>query len=419
MKLKDINLLYVATLLFLLLSSNANILSSNTAAWFITMFLIIVIGLVRRRFEAAEMKSLLIFSVVYVLFVVLRFYLVNELEIDYLGSDLLFLVKYAWLAFIICAILKEETIAYMVKVMTHLSVVSFVFFALQLIAPETMFKIFSAVSVPTGNSLPGYTNFLVFTFTRGFHDYSNSGFVWEPGAFGCFLVLALMFHFFLNRFRFDGTAIILIIANITTFSTTNYLGLFVLFILAYRYRVPKLNIWVLVLLPVLIALVVFVPFLGDKIIDTYKEDMRDLNHLKVLEKFYRHNRMEIPLNRFSSMWHIINSFGDKLILGVSNKYNDTLNKQFTVNISNGIFDFFAKFGIVGFLYLMYRYIRFCRPYVVKIENLVYCALIILALSFGEPILILPFVLVFLFLRIKQNTIDFVDKSKEQERFASI
>jgi hypothetical protein len=414
---KDINVQYLITFFFLLLTANANFLSSSTPGWFIIMFLMILAGVIKRQFEKREMINILWFSIAYLLFIFFRFYVINELETEYLTSDILFLVKYIFLSFIFCAILKDEAIAYIVKVVTHLAVLSFIFFILQLLAPEAMFRVFSAISFPTGNMIPGYTNFLLFTYTKGFHDYSNSGFVWEPGAFGCFLVIALMFHFFLNRFKFDNTAIILVIANITTFSTTNYLGLFVLLILAYRFRVPKINIYILIFIPVIIALVVFIPFLGDKIIDTYKEDMRDLNHLKVLEKYYRHNRMQIPLNRFSSMWHIINSFGDKLILGVSNKYNDILNKAYTVNISNGIFDFFAKFGIVGFLYLIYRYVRFCRLYVVKFENVVYCILILLALSFGEPILILPFVLIFMFLRKGQTPIGY--KEKESGNLAGV
>lgn len=410
--IKYFNLNYLITFLFLMLTANANILSSSTLGWFVVLFLMIIAGITKRQFEKTDLMNILRFSAAYLAYVFFRFYVVNELETDYLLSDIVFLIKYVFLSFVLCAILKDETIAYIVKVMTHLAALSFVFFGLQLLAPEAMYKIFSAISVDTGNSIPGYTNFLLFTYTRGFHDFSNSGFVWEPGAFGCFLVLTLMFHFFLNRFKFDGTTWILILANISTFSTTNYLGLVVLLILAYRYRVPKINIWVLLIIPVVGLMVVFIPFLGDKIIDTYKEDMRDLNHLKVLEKYYHHNHMQIPLNRFSSMWHIINSFGDKLILGVSNRYNDILNKAYTVNISNGIFDFFAKFGVMGFIYLMYRYLKFCKPYLQNFENMVYCVLIILALSFGEPVLILPFILIFLFLRPTQTTIGY---KKQKER----
>lgn len=412
----SINIYYLITLFFLLLTSNANFLALSTPAWFIVLFLMIVSGVIKRRFEKRDMMNLFWFSVAYVAYMLIRFYAINDLENEYLSSDMIFLIKYVSLAFTLCAILKEETIAYIVKVVTHLAILSFVFYIIQLIAPETMYNVFTTVSPDLGSLLPGYSNLVLFTYTRGFHDFSNSGFVWEPGAYGCFLVITLMFHFFLNKFRFDNTAMILILASILTFSTTTYLGLVVLMILAYRFRVPKINIWVLVLIPVIVGLFIFIPFLADKIIDTYQEDMRDLNHLKILEKYYRHNRMQIPLNRFSSMWYIINTFGDKLIMGISNKYNDLLNKTYTVNISNGIFDFFAKFGIVAFLYMSFKYLSFCRRYVFKAENLIYCMLILLGLSFGEPVLFLPFILTFFFLRKKQTPIGYKEQEEPQNDY---
>jgi hypothetical protein len=88
--------------------------------------------------------------------------------------------------------------------------------------------------------------------------------------------------------------------------------------------------------------------------------------------------------------------------------------MYPVNISNGIFDFFAKFGIIGFIYLLYHYIRFCQPYVIRPVNVIYCILILLGLSFGEPILFLPFILIFLFLRKAQTTIGFKEKEKQKE-----
>ncbi|TWR27586.1 hypothetical protein FPZ43_14040 [Mucilaginibacter pallidiroseus] len=393
---KKIDLDYIITFFFLMLTANANFLSSSTIGWFVIMALMIIVGVSRKQFNKEDMQHIFIFTLCYSFYVLFRFFLINDLAPDYLGSDMIFLCKYVFLAFVVATVLKERAIAYIVKVTTHLTVISFVFYALQLLSHETMYRTFSAINFPTGNEIPGYTNVLFFTFTQGFHDFSNSGFVWEPGSFGCFLVITLMFHFFLNRFKFDGTAIILIIGNISTFSTTNYLGLLVLLFLAYRYRVPKINLWVLIMIPVCILLVIFIPFLGDKIIETYSEDMRDLNHLRVLEKYYRHNRMQIPLNRFSSMWHIMDSFGNKLIMGVSNKYNEILNKSYTVNISNGVFDFFAKFGVLGFLYLAFRYGRFCKTFVSKNENVAYCLGILLITSFGEPILALPFILIFMF-----------------------
>lgn len=413
MKFKNFDLNYFVTLFFLLISANANFFATTPIAWFAVMLLMTVVAVYKKAIDRKEIRIISTFAGVYLLLVSFRFFVINDYEIDYYYSDLLFLFKYIYLAWIVAVILRETAFANIVKVMAHLTIISLVFFAFQLLSPETMFRLFSSMNISTGNTIPGYSNIVLFTFTQGFHDYSNSGFVWEPGAFGCFLVLTLLMHFFLNKFRFDGLAWLFIIANITTFSTTNYLGLMVLLFLAYRYRVPKINFYVLVLVAAIVLAFIFIPFLQNKIVDTYVEDMRDLKHLKMLEKWYHHNRMEIPLNRFSSMVYIYEQFQGKLILGVSSKYNDILNKSYTVNISNGIFDFMAKMGLVGFLALMVYYVRMCKPYVLRWENIVYCVLILLALSFGEPILFLPIVMIFFFVKIDQ--IPFSRYSAERER----
>ncbi|AMR34064.1 hypothetical protein A0256_22750 [Mucilaginibacter sp. PAMC 26640] len=405
MKFKNFDSNYFLTLLFLLLSANANVLSSSTVGFVLVISLMVIVAIVRKAINKEEVNRLLIFSGVFVAYILVRFYFINDLATDYLLSDFTFLFKYILVSFLFCLLLGDKLLANVVKVVTHLTLLSFVFFAVQLLAGEFMAKTFSSINFPTGNDVPGYHNVFLFTYTQGFHDFANAGFVWEPGAFGCFLVITLMFHLFLNKFKFDSTAITLIIGNITTFATTNYLGLMVLFFLAYRYRIPKINIYLLMFIPTVILAFIFIPFLGDKIVDTYKEDMRDLNHLKVLEKWYHHNRMQIPLNRFSSMWFILDSFGSKLIMGVSNKYNDVLNRSYTVNISNGVFDFVAKFGFIGLIYLIYRYARFCFAFVLRWENVVYCVVILLILSFGEPILFLPIVMIFLFLKRVQKPLN--------------
>nr|WP_294941957.1 hypothetical protein [uncultured Mucilaginibacter sp.] len=411
---KKIDINYFIMLAFLLLSANANIISSTMVAWGIIIVGFLSYAIINKLMTRKEVNMFGIFAGIYLLYVTVRFLAFNDLENDYLYSDYTFLFKYALVSFLVCVLLKDKLLANFVKVMVHLTIISLVFYALQLLAPAVMYKIFTTLNFPTGNTIPGYTNALFFTYTQGFHDFSNSGFVWEPGAFGCFLVLTLMFHFFLNKFKYDNITILLIIANITTFSTTNYLGLLVLVFLSYRYKVPKINIYVLILVPAIILAFVFIPFLGNKIVDTYNEDMRDLKHLKVLERYYHHNRMEIPLNRFSSMVYIYDTFGSKLILGVSNKYNDVLNKSYTVNISNGVFDFIAKFGVVGLLYLLFKYSRFCKQYVLTWENLVYCTLILLALSFGEPILFLPIIMIFLFIGDKQKAFSRYGAQEEPE-----
>ena len=345
-----------------------------------------------------DLRIIGVFSLIYLAFVFIRDFGINGLETEFFYSDVNFLFKFIYTTYIYYLLVREKVSSYLIKVVFHLTILSFFFYSLQLIGfGDDIFRFSKSLNLRPEIDFPDYTNFLFFTYIRGQHEYRNAGFAWEPGAFGCFLSIVLMLNFFLNKFTFDRKSIIFIIAIITTLSTTDYLALLVLVFCAYRYRVSKLNIWVILLLLISALVVIYVPFLGDKISDTYQADMDDLNRLKSLEVFYKHTKTQIPLNRFSSMVFLYNSFGFELILGVSNKYDIILSEVFNINISNGLFDFMARFGLVGLIYLIYGYTKFCLANVLKLELLIYCIVVILMLGFGEPILAVPAILIFMFL----------------------
>ena len=403
--LKKIDIFYIITLLFLLLSSNANFLSANNIYWFIILGFISTVAVSKKILNITDLKIIILFALIYLILVALRDIFINELDSELILSDVIFLFKYLLLSFVYVATLKEKVIPYLVRVIVHLTVLSFFFFFLQIIGfADIIYRYSQALNLPSGNNIEGYTNFVFFSFTRGRHDYANSGFVWEPGAFGCFLSIALLLHFFVNKFRFDKSAIILLLGIITTFSTTTYLALLVILFLTYRARLPKVNRWIILLVPVFLFLIISIPILSDKIGETYYEDMSDLNRLTILERYYRRQNQQIPLNRFASMQYIYTSFGSHLLLGVNNKYNVILNKKMDVDISNGIFDFLAKFGLVGYLFLLYCYGKVCFMYLRNRELLIYCILVFIIIGFGEPMLHLPMMLMFIFLYLwKINT----------------
>jgi len=399
---KKIDIYYIITFLFLLLSANSNILSASDICWFSILALMLIVAISKKQLTIKNIRTIGLFSIIYLVLVVIRDFVVNDLGTEFLLSDGFFLVKYIFLTFIYCTILKEKAAYYLVRVMVHLTILSFFFFFCQLIGlNDYIYRFSMALNLKSDNTIPGYTNFIIFTFTKGLHDYRNSGFVWEPGSFGCFLTIALLLNFFLNKFKIDKKAIIFIIGIITTLSTTDYLALLIVLFLVYRIKVPKFS-WVSVLIVlVAAAIIIIVPLLGEKIADSYYEDMDDLNRLKYLEIFYRHKHMQIPLNRFSSMVYIFDTFNWHLILGETNKYNVILNRVYSINISNGIFDFLAKFGLVGFAYLLYHYAKFCLATVLKWEYVFYCVVALLIIGFGEPLFFLPIVLMFIFLPTKQ------------------
>ncbi len=188
----------------------------------------------------------------------------------------------------------------------------------------------------------------------------NAGFVWEPGAYGCFLVIALLLHFSLNKFKFNKDSLILVLAIITTLSTTAYLGALLVFLLFYRFHGGKLAPLLFVAVPIIAVIAVGVPFLFDKIGNTYEGDKRSLDALDGLNQHFdsgRHGgRGQIPLNRFASATMIYNLFTYKLIWGISNGYpgvNNAMRNR--SNISNGDADIIARYGLIGYGYFFYKY----------------------------------------------------------------
>ncbi|MGY3213788.1 hypothetical protein [Mucilaginibacter sp. HD30] len=399
---KQFDVYYFITLLFLLLSSAANFLSSNDIIWFIILLSFAVFAISKKLLKVPDLRIIAIFSIIYLAFVGVRDTLVNSLAAEYLISDVVFLFKFVYLTFLYCTIMKEKAAHYFVKVMAHLTVISFFFYAIQLVGlRDNLYNFSESLNLQRSYHIDGYTNFVIFTYVKRLHDYRNSGFAWEPGAFGCFLIVALMFNLFLNKFKFDPKSYLFIIGIITTVSTTDYLALIVLLFMVYRYRVPRINFGIILLLLIGGAIFVYIPILGDKIMGTYEEDMDDLRRLKYLEIFYRRMNSQVPLNRFSSMVYLYETFGWQLILGVSNKYDTIVNSKFNINISNGLFDFMAKFGLVGLIPLVYQYARFCWANVKKHEYTIYCVVTLLVLGFGEPIMFLPNIVMFVFLPFEQ------------------
>ncbi|HVW15134.1 MAG TPA: hypothetical protein VHB54_14990 [Mucilaginibacter sp.] len=408
---------YLITLIFLLLSSSANAISHNDYIWFGILVLMFIYALVKKQVKVKDLKMLGVFSLVYLLYVVIRYFVVTNffgvsIDLEFLQSDVLFLFKYGFLTFVYCVILRERLIDNIIKVMLHLTIIDLVIYLFQLVGfADAIYGFSESLGLPKANTIPGFTNFIIFSFTKGLHEYRNSGFVWEPGAYGCFLTITLLFHFFRNKFRFDNIAIVFIVAIITTFSTTNYIALFIVFFLAYRYRVPKLNLWVVLMIPTFVILFMTIPVLGQKIQAVYDDDMDGLKHFKEISMYHKKHSEQIPLNRFASMTYLEDNLGYNLILGLSNKYDAVITKQYNVNISNGIFDFLAKFGVIGLLFLIYGYIKFCANFLKRKEYLVYAVLVLLAISFGEPILFLPLFLVFVFLPFLTVDFDKLEKKR--------
>ncbi len=388
---------YFATVLFLLVSSRANFLSYIEPLIYVFTGFYLLVGIQLNRFTQSDFRFFAKFSIIYFVFITLRALFLTHLSPLFFFYDVSFYLKRFLFVFVYCALLKEKTVPLIVKVTIHGAMISIFFYIAQLIDGNAVFALGAFINLPPRVGNPDYTNFFFFTFDSG-HAIRNCGFVWEPGAYGCFTVMGLLMHFMLNKFKFDIGAIFLVLAIITTLSTTAYLGLFFVFLLYYRVKGGKLGPFLLFAVPVIAFIAVEVPFLFDKIGKTYDVDQHNLDSLDDLTIYYeRSGEGQIHLNRFASATILYNIFGYKLLWGISNGYQGADKVLKNVNISNGDVDFLAKFGVIGYGFFFYRYGRMFKSFLHKNEYVLYCILIFLVLSFGEPMPIFHSSLAFLFL----------------------
>ncbi|MGN6395814.1 MAG: hypothetical protein ACTHMI_09635 [Mucilaginibacter sp.] len=385
---------YFITFLFVLLAGKATFFDDVNICWFFVSAIILWVGLEKRRIYKSDALLFGKFAVIYIAFCTFRSLFLTQLPLHFWLNDVIFLFKFLLPSFLFCAVLKEKAVPYVTKVMIDLAILSLPFYCLQLISGDLVYSIGKAINLPYPH-FDGYVNMLVFTYVK-VHTIRNSGFSWEPGAFGFFLNISLMLHWLTNSFKYDTRAKLVTIAIITTLSTTTYIAFAIMILMYCRARGVKFSTLLVFIAPFLCIAAISLPFLFDKIIDTYHTDMLDIKNIKTLSATYIEMGRVMPLNRFGSMLFLIDSFGYKLIFGISNSYKDTVSLLHNISISNGIFAFCAQFGVLGLGFLFYRSYKFFRNFI-NTELAIYCLLVIGVLGFGECIYLSSLLLSFLFL----------------------
>ncbi|MCO5948035.1 hypothetical protein [Mucilaginibacter flavidus] len=385
---------YFITFLFVLLAGKATFFDDVNACWFIIEGIILWVGLHKQRITKNDVQLFVKFALLYVGFCTFRSFFLTGLPIKYWLNDVVFLFKFILPSFLFCAVLKEKAVYYLTQVMIDLAILSLPLYCLQLISGDLVYNIGKAINLPYAH-FNGYVNMFVFTYVKN-HAIRNSGFSWEPGAFGFMLIMMLMLHWLNNNFKYDTRAKLVTIAIITTLSTTTYIAFAIMILIYCRAKGVRITTLLIFIAPFLCVAVVSLPFLFDKILDTYNKDMLDIKNIHTLSATYIEMGRVMPLNRFGSMLFLIDTFGNKLFFGVSNSYKETVQLLHNISISNGIFAFCAQFGVVGLGCLFYRAYKFFRKYITA-ELAIYCLIVILVLGFGECIYLSSLLLAFLFL----------------------
>ena len=386
---------YFVTLLFVILSAKASFFDLTNMCWVAIDVLLLWVGFEKARFRKSDIELFGKFSLLYIAFCTIRSFFFTHLPVSFYANDILFLFKYIFTSFLFCAVLKDKAIHYLTKVIFQLAILSLPLYCLQLIDGDAVYALGKAINFPHAH-FNGYVNFLVFTYVK-LHHIRNSGFAWEPGAFGFFLNLGLLLHLVTNNFTFNKQAKCVILALITTLSTTTYIAFAFVMLLYFRGRGVKPITVMFFVVPIVCVLAVMVPFMFDKIMLIYNRDIGDMKNIQTLSDWYIQQGETMPLNRFASILYLIGLFGYNLIWGVSNLYNETVPLTKHLNLSNGIFVFMAQFGSIGLCFLMYRCYQFFKKHIRSIELSIYSLMVILICGFGECIFVTSIILCFLFL----------------------
>ncbi|MBE0674152.1 MAG: hypothetical protein IH591_05785 [Bacteroidales bacterium] len=221
----------------------------------------------------------------------------------------------------------------------------------------------------------------------------NCGFAWEPGGFAVYLCLAIFINLFFgksdrNRKR---RLVVLLLALISTQSTTGFVILILIGVFYYLNTSLKTTFLVLPILVVGIVMIFSLPFMTEKIM-SLAEDIHEVD--VIVEAGYARETSITP-QRFSSFVIAIKDFFLNPVLGTGGISGESWTDKIGVNIStiSGIGNLLANFGLVGFLFfsiVSYRTsVLFSRHY--SYRGGILFLLIILGISVSYGILFLPLI----------------------------
>lgn len=260
----------------------------------------------------------------------------------------------------------------------------------------------------------GSKNIILFNF----HEYSlanfrNPGPFWEPGAFATFLLIALIFNHIHDRELFAKKNIVLIIAIITTLSTTGFICLFI-FILYLNYNSLRKNVLTIV-------------FFVLSIIGTIQLYENTSFLKEKIEKDIAYSN-ETTTSRFGSALADYNLFKESPLVGygrsgAKNNFKDEKFFDVDDHRNNGVFNLLVTYGLFITIFYLFKISQTFKKigvfYNLPSYYFLFCFTIFLLLAFSQGILMRPFFYAFLFLPMIFNK-EFLNKLIENRiRYTNI
>jgi hypothetical protein len=278
------------------------------------------------------------------------------------------------------------------KIVYKWSLYIFPFFLLQLIMPDSIFKLNKAIGsifnvVSANLERDNYSNSIFFTMINGVHKERNCGFMWEPGAFGAVLIIAFVIYLYSNKFKFNTKVIAYLVLILSTYSTTAYLNL-LLIPFFYLFN-SKTNNNIFAGSIIVIAAVIFLNFSSSTVLDKINFQFSNLDNDLIRLDYNLEGT--IVLDRFASLVYLFPKIQDNYWIGTGWSFVNEIAQAKTVSLSNGIAYYFVMFGLVGLTFFIYNIYKTGLIFFNSNKKLAILFLIIVInIGFSNPVLLLPF-----------------------------
>lgn len=261
--------------------------------------------------------------------------------------------------FVVLLVLREEFTKTYVNVLYFLTIFSFILFIPSIFFPQ--FDVFlteaSSHFEQTSksdfyrykNNLLIYTVYPTYAMDGSMLFKRNSGPFWEPGAFGSYLLVAIIFNLLHDKKLLSKKNTVFFIALLTTWSTASFIALFLVLSL-YVLWMYKKNVSVLLIVPVILYLAVTVyealPFFSERV-DRSVEYFQQRDHVE----YERRDRMVSAIVD-------LRTFSEHPIFGTGRdpqaRFSGTGFRTYLEHRNNGITDFLVKYGIFFFIFYFYN-----------------------------------------------------------------
>jgi hypothetical protein len=287
-------------------------------------------------------------------------------------------------AYFTIRIVGERFFKYYVNILYYSAIISFFFYFTSYIPGVETFFITHVAPLfqnPFVNYNQHYTiapSVIVYTFNSSGENINlllrNSGPFWESGAFAGFLVVAIIFNTIQTGSIFSPKNRILLLALLTTFSSTGFIVLMFI-LLSYIMTNSSLSFKVMVL-PVILAVSVYaffsLDFLGKKIV----------SNMNIADATYN--------NRFKSAYLDFMDAVENPLLGLGRsevtRFKGVTN-EFETHRNNGVTDFLVNYGFLVFaayFYLIFlTFKRMCGYYGYNPRFAYYAIAMIFLIGFSE------------------------------------